>query len=69
MSMNDSQGERRPSRESPSSLGSMADWNVVTISQMNIPTMIPERTRKARRRLSTHAPTVYIEMKMAMLPT
>ena len=60
--MNATKGEKNPARERPSSVSAVADWNVVTSSQANMPTMIAMRTIAARRRSSTHAPTVYMPM-------
>ena len=58
--MNATNGENTPTRENPSSVSAVADWNVVTSSHRNIPTMMTTRTMVARRRSSTQAPTVYM---------
>ena len=53
----------------PSGTGSVAMRNVATSSHRAITTMIAMRTRVARCRLSTHAPTVYIARNSATWPT
>ena len=62
-------GENRPARESPPSPSSVAAWKVVTSSHTNMPAITIHRTTVARRRSATHAPTVYIAMNTATLPT
>ena len=56
--MKAAKGENSPACDSASSEGSIAARKVVTISHTNMPAMMPVRTIVARRRSTSHAPTV-----------